>query len=76
MRFCNVTHKYYCGIDLHARNMYTCVLDQQGNILLHRDLPTDPDVFLKAIAPFRRRPGSTMSVKYDMSVPRMIDSIR
>ena len=53
MRFYNVTHKHYCGIDLHARNMYTCVLDQEGNALLHRDLPTDPDVFLKAIAPFR-----------------------
>ncbi len=55
MRFYNVTHKYYCGIDLHARNMYTCVLDQEGNALLHRDLPTDPNVFLKAIAPFREK---------------------
>jgi hypothetical protein len=53
MRFYNVTHKHYCGIDLHARNMYTCVLDQEGKTLLHRDLPTVPDVFLKAIAPFR-----------------------
>ncbi len=53
MRFYNVTHKYCCGIDLHARNMYTCVLDQEGNALVHRDLPTDPDVFLKAIAPYR-----------------------
>ena len=33
--------------------MYTCVLDQEGKVLLHRDLPTDPDVFLKTIAPFR-----------------------
>ena len=33
--------------------MYTCVLDQEGKVLLHRDLPTVPDVFLKAIAPFR-----------------------
>ena len=32
MRFYNVTHKYYCGIDLHARNMYTCVLDQEGKV--------------------------------------------
>ena len=53
MRFYNVTHKHYCGIDLHARNMYTCVLDQEGKILLHRDLPTTPGMFLKAIAPFR-----------------------
>ena len=53
MRFYNVIHKHYCGIDLHARNMYTCVLDQEGKTLLHRDLPTNPDVFLKAITPFR-----------------------
>jgi hypothetical protein len=54
MRFYNTNHQHYCGIDLHARNMYTCVLDQEGKVLLlHRDLPTDPDVFLKAIAPFR-----------------------
>src|SRR5512145_728930 len=35
--------------------MYTCVLDQEGKTLLHRDLPTVPDVFLKAIAPYRER---------------------
>jgi hypothetical protein len=34
MRFYNVTHKHYCGIDLHARNIYTCVLDQEGKTLL------------------------------------------
>jgi hypothetical protein len=28
MRFYNVSHNYYCGIDLHARQMYTCVLDR------------------------------------------------
>jgi transposase len=53
MRFYNVTHKHYCGIDLHARTMYLCVLDQEGRTLLHRNLPTDPDIFLTAIAPFR-----------------------
>ncbi len=53
MRFYNVIHKHYCGIDLHARNMYICVMDQAGTTLFHRDLPTDPSVFLKAIAPFR-----------------------
>jgi len=28
MRFYNKAHAYYCGIDLHARWMYLCVLDQ------------------------------------------------
>ena len=47
MRFYNVTHKHYRGIALHARNMYTCVLDQEGNALLDRDRPTDPRCLLE-----------------------------
>ncbi len=27
MRFYTQQHKHYCGIDLHARMMYLCVLD-------------------------------------------------
>jgi hypothetical protein len=27
MRFYTQAHTYYCGIDLHARWMYLCVLD-------------------------------------------------
>lgn len=53
MRFYTKTHKYFCGIDLHARSMYVCILDQAGNILIHRDLPTDPQKFLAVIAPYR-----------------------
>jgi transposase len=53
VRFYNVIHKHYCGIDLHARSMYICVMDQAGTTLFHRDLRTDPNVFLKAITPFR-----------------------
>lgn len=53
MRFYTHSHKHYCGIDLHARSMYLCVLDQAGTILLHRNLPTDPQAFLSTIAPFR-----------------------
>ena len=53
MRFYNTNHKQYCGIDLHAKSMYLCVLSHDGKTLLHKNLPTDPDVFLNAIAPFR-----------------------
>jgi hypothetical protein len=38
MRFYAKSHKHYCGIDLHARKMYLCILDTEGNVLLHRDL--------------------------------------
>jgi transposase len=53
MRFYTGTHKHYCGIDLHARIMYVCVLSQEGVVLLHRNLPCNPEVFLATIAPFR-----------------------
>ena len=33
--------------------MYRCVLDRRGRVLLHRNLPTDPQRFLGALAPFR-----------------------
>ena len=54
MRFYTKAHAYYCGIDLHARWMYLCVLDQQGEVLLHRNLRACPEAFLKAIEPFRQ----------------------
>ena len=53
MRFYNNQHKYYCGIDLHTRKMYVCILDEKGAIREYRNMKTDRDDFLKAIAPFR-----------------------
>jgi hypothetical protein len=54
MRFYTTQHLFYCGIDLHARMMYVCILDQRGAILVHRNMKTAPDTFLKAIAPYRQ----------------------
>jgi hypothetical protein len=53
MRFYTKPHQFYCGIDLHARTMYLCVLNQDGEILLHRNMPAGPEPFLKAVAPYR-----------------------
>jgi transposase len=53
MRFYTKQHQFYCGIDLHARTMYACILDQHGEIRLHRNMPARPETFLKAIAPYR-----------------------
>jgi transposase len=52
MRFYNTQHPYYCGIDLHARSMFTHILDQEGKTVFERDLPAGPDAFLDAIKPF------------------------
>jgi transposase len=53
MRFYTQQHQFYCGIDLHARTMSLCILNRDGEILLHRNMPAGPEPFLKAIAPYR-----------------------
>jgi transposase len=53
MRLYNQPHPFYCGIDLHARTMHLCILDQAGNVVFDKNLPCRPDAFLLAIAPFR-----------------------
>jgi transposase len=53
MRFYNTQHPFYCGIDLHARMMSVCILDPSGEVLVHRNMKTDPEAFLRAMAPYR-----------------------
>jgi transposase len=53
MRFYTNQHQFYCGIDLHARTMYVCILNQAGEILVHRNMKAGPDPFLQTIAPYR-----------------------
>src|SRR5437660_8057510 len=53
MRFYTQQHQFYCGIDLHARTMYLCILNRDGEILVHRNMPAGPEPFLKAVAPYR-----------------------
>jgi transposase len=53
MRFSTQPHPVYCGIDLHARTMYLCILDQAGETRLHRHMTATPEALRKAIAPSR-----------------------
>lgn len=53
MKFYTNSHKYYCGIDLHTKTMYVCILDSDSNILIHKNIPTKEKAFLKLIQPYR-----------------------
>ena len=53
MRFYNGQHRHWCGIDLHAKTMYVCILDAQGQTLVHKNLPATPEVFLETVEPYR-----------------------
>jgi len=55
MRFYTKQHPFYCGIDLHARTMYLCILNQAGETLLHRNMPATPEALLKAITPYHEQ---------------------
>jgi transposase len=53
MRFYTGQHRHYCGIDLHTRTMYVCILDAAGQVLVHQNLSAKPEAFLEAVAPYR-----------------------
>ena len=46
--------EFNCGIDLHAKSMYICVMNRDGDILVHRNIRNnDFDYFLKVVDPYR-----------------------
>ncbi len=53
MRFYMKQHQFYCGVDLHTRKMYVCIVNQEGEVLVHRNIRTDAAAFLKLIEPYR-----------------------
>lgn len=53
MEFYHKQHGYYCGIDLHERTMYVCIVDQAGKIRYHKNIKTSREAFLGAVAPYR-----------------------
>ncbi len=59
MRLYSGSHQFSCGVDLHARSMYVCVLDRAGEAVLHRNLPCRPEALLEAVAPFRAATSSS-----------------
>jgi transposase len=55
MRFYKRQHAFYCGVDLHAKTMHVCLVNQAGEVLVHRNLPTRPDRFWSALAPYTKQ---------------------
>jgi len=45
--------RFYAGADLHARAVFLVILDGDGRVVFAKNLPANPDAFLKAVAPFR-----------------------
>jgi transposase len=53
MNLYQTQHPFYCGIDLHAKEMYACVIDQDGEKHLHRNFKTrQPEKLFDQLEPF------------------------
>jgi len=53
MNLYQTQHPFYCGIDLHANEMYACVVDQDGKKLLHRNFKTrQPEKLFEQLEPY------------------------
>src|SRR3954447_2241110 len=46
MRFYTKQHQFYCGIDLHARLLAICIVDQAGVVVCRTQIPADKTILL------------------------------
>jgi hypothetical protein len=42
MRLSNQPHRFYAGVDLHARSLFTHILDERGQTVFEQDRPAGP----------------------------------
>ena len=50
--------QFYCGVDLHARTSYLCVVNSAGDVQLKRNIPNDIGVFKEFMQSFMPRIAS------------------
>jgi hypothetical protein len=54
MKYYTSTTQFNCGIDLHAHQMYVCLMDRDGKKLLHTNIRNnDFAYFLQRLEPYR-----------------------
>jgi transposase len=54
MKYYTSETEYNCGIDLHSKNMYVCLMNRAGNILVHENIQkNDFSYYLKLVEPYR-----------------------
>ena len=53
MELATIKTDYVCGVDLHSQSMYICVMDQKGEIKLHRNMRNDFNLFKQLIVEYK-----------------------
>ena len=52
MQFYNKIHPFYCGIDLHVKSLYVCIINDKGEKILHKSIKASPDELLELLMPY------------------------
>ena len=52
MRFYTNKHPFYCGIDLHTCSLYVCILDDDGQTVLHKEIKAKPEPLFDLLTPY------------------------
>ena len=71
MRFYSEKHRYYCGIDLHTKTMYICIIDGDGKILFHANAPVNVEILMQIIEPYH-----IQNTKSQYNLPDLQKSIK
>lgn len=46
MTFQTIPHEDYRDIDLHTKKMYLCIIDQNAELVLHKNITPNPNIFM------------------------------
>lgn len=52
MVYALINQEYCCGVDLHAREMFLCIMDKTGKILLHKNMACGVEELRLALKPY------------------------
>jgi transposase len=72
--FYQLTTKYVCGIDLHAKKLDACVMDREGTMLKKKTIDCQPESLLKFLTPWKK--GITVGVESTYNWYWLIDTLK
>ena len=52
MEYAKIEAKYFCGIDLHSRSKYVCIIDEKGKKQYHKNLKNSPELLGAILQPY------------------------
>ena len=73
MKYHTSTTQFNCGIDLHGRQMYVCLMDRDGKKLVHTNIRNnDFAYFLKLVAPCDSRDLRRLHIKHQGKLTELV----